>query len=206
MVLKSNELLIATSNNGKVKEIKAILSKFDCIIKSLREYNLINLPEENGSNFTENANIKSIYYGTAYNIATLADDSGLCIDELNGFPGILSARFAEEQKGFDNAMKQIQHLLKLQDKTTSTAHFICVLSLRFSNGHIENFTGKVTGDLTFPPRGNNGFGYDPIFIPSGYSTTFAEMNSLEKNKISHRNQAIQALMTFLSSSKKINFR
>ncbi|AIL65637.1 Non-canonical purine NTP pyrophosphatase [Rickettsiales bacterium Ac37b] len=199
MVLNINkDLLIATSNHDKVKEFTSLLSQFHLQTKSLQDFEPIPSPEENGTTFADNANIKAIYYSNKYNIMTLADDSGLCIDELDGFPGILSARFAEEQNGFSNAINKIQFLLNLQGKTTSKAHFICALSLRFPKGHIENFTGKVTGTLTFPPRGNNGFGYDPIFVPLGYNSTFAEMAQTEKNTLSHRNLAVQALITFLS--------
>lgn len=198
MLLSNKDLLIASTNNGKVKEFTTLLSKFNFTIKSLQDFDPIISPEENGSSFTENANIKSRYYGSNYNILTLADDSGLCIEGLNDFPGILSARFAQEQNGFDNAINKIQYLLNLENKTTSTAHFISTLSLRFTNGHIETFTGRVNGNLTFPARGKNGFGYDSIFIPLGYDITFAEMTQTEKNKISHRHQAIQKLVAFLS--------
>lgn len=184
-------LLIATGNAGKLREIEQLFFGFDITIASTKPYALQE-PEETGSNFIENAMIKACYYGERTGLAALADDSGLCIDLLNGEPGIYSARFAKDGKDFPYAFSLIQERLGGKE---SSAHFICALALRFPDGHIETTEGRVDGSISFPPRGSFGHGYDPIFIPNGYDVTFAQMQDEQKNNISHRAEAFKKLMT-----------
>ncbi len=200
------ELLIATGNRGKLKEIADLLAKINIKAIGSFDYNLEE-PEENGKTFAENSLIKAKYYGDKTGLVALADDSGLCIDVLNGKPGIHSARWAinkEGEKDFSEAFDKIRWALN--EKTLSmkqdkiNAHFICNLSIydpKTKNHH--SFEGKVSGHLTFPARGYKGFGYDPIFIPEGYSKTFGEMPNAEKEKISHRSKAFEQLVLWMKS-------
>jgi XTP/dITP diphosphohydrolase len=187
------KLLIASGNSGKLQEIAQLLAPFPIEIVSTKEFNLLE-PEETGNTFIENAAIKARYYGDRTGLPALADDSGLCISALGGKPGIHSARWAEANKGFTMAMSKIE--AELVNKADKSAYFACALSLYWpEDNHFENVEGRVDGLLTFPPRGKNGFGYDPIFIANNYSKTFAEMHHTEKHKISHRANAFQKLIT-----------
>ncbi|MFN7037980.1 MAG: RdgB/HAM1 family non-canonical purine NTP pyrophosphatase [Alphaproteobacteria bacterium] len=184
-IFAENKLLIATSNKGKIKEFENLLAGKNIELVSLEGYN-IEPPEENGKDFTENAVIKSKFYSKTTNLVALADDSGLCIDALGGEPGIYAARWAEQEGGYDKAMAKIEQRFKELDIEESNARFVCVISVCWPDGNIENFEGIVEGKIKFPPKGTNGFGYDSIFIPEGYSKTFAEMTTNEKLPISHR--------------------
>jgi XTP/dITP diphosphohydrolase len=190
-----NKLLIATNNEGKVVELRKLLSPFNIELVSAAEYNLLS-PDETGVTFQENAELKAKFYSLATNLPALADDSGLCVDALNGEPGVYSARWADG-KDFNTAIRKVEQALLDTQKASvinNNAHFICHLTLFWPDGHMENFEGRVDGTLTFPPRGTNGFGFDPIFIPNGYDITFAEMEGDKKNKISHRTQAFEKLI------------
>ncbi len=188
------KLLIASSNKGKIKEIQELLQPLNIEVVSAADFNLPE-PEENGSTFIENAEIKARYYGSKTNLPSIADDSGLCVNALSGAPGIYSARWAGENKDFTIAMQRIEK--EIGNNQNKSGFFACALSLYWpEDGHIENFEGRVYGNLTFPPRGNNGFGYDPIFIANGYDKTFAEMDPNEKQKISHRADAFRKLVSF----------
>lgn len=186
------KLLIASGNAGKIKEIKELLAPFSVEVISAKEFDLVE-PEENGLTFIENAEIKAKYYGDKTGFPALADDSGLCVNALNGAPGIYSARWAGEDKDFSIAMKKIAE--KLKDKRDKTAYFACALSLYWpDSGDSESVEGRVNGSLVFPPRGEKGFGYDPIFIANGNTKTFAEMIPEEKAAISHRSDAFKKLI------------
>lgn len=189
-------LLIATHNQGKLKEIIEFVGS-DIKVVSASHFNLPEA-EEKGSSFEENAYIKAQEASKATNLISLADDSGLCVDALNGDPGIYSARWAGPKKDFSQAMDKIEALLK--ETSNKTACFICTLCLCYPDGTHYFFTGKVDGTLSWPARGKNGFGYDPIFIPNGYDKTFAEMSSDAKHLLSHRYKAFEKLKQFFNQA------
>ncbi len=190
--LKSGDKIVfATHNRGKLNELRALLAPCGIVALSAHELQLPE-PEETGTSFAENALIKARACMLASNLPALADDSGLCVEALNGAPGIHSARWAGEKKDFLSAMVRIEHELKSSNAQDRRAHFACVLALACPDGAEEIFEGRVDGRLTFPPRGDKGFGYDPIFVPDGQSRTFAEMEGVEKQALSHRARAFQA--------------
>jgi XTP/dITP diphosphohydrolase len=198
--LIEGKLIIATHNPGKLWEMRELLKPYDIDAVSAGDLGLSE-PEETGDTFFANAELKALASATGGGLMALADDSGLCVDALNGAPGIYSARYAGESRDFAAAM------LKLEKEVKATgvqppfhAHFISVLSLARPDGEVLSFEGKVFGTLVFPPRGNIGFGYDPIFLPEGHEKTFGEMWAVEKHSIpvdgsqalSHRARAFQA--------------
>ncbi len=197
---KEKTLVIASNNKGKIIEIEELLKPFGIEVRSGAEFGFES-PEENGSTFLANAEIKSRFFAEKTGLPSLADDSGLAVDALGGAPGIYSARWAGESGDFKVAMKKIQEeLQKIGSVQGQKAHFVSALSLTWADGHTEQFEGKVFGSLTFPPRGDRGFGYDPIFIPDGYGYTFAEMSSYDKYRISHRTNAFEGLVEGCFSS------
>jgi XTP/dITP diphosphohydrolase len=159
----------------------------------------IDEPEETGKTFAANAKLKALHSSQASGLPALADDSGLAVTALDGAPGIYSARWAGPGKDFSVAFARIQKELGEKNLVTSPGSFICALCLSFPGGESHIFEGKIDGRLTFPPRGDHGFGYDPIFIPDGYNDTFAQIDAAEKNRISHRASAFAKLMDFLHS-------
>ncbi len=184
-------LIVATLNEGKVKEINQLLKGRVPNIISGSEANLDDV-EETGVTFHENAALKAVAAVKATGEISLADDSGLAVEALNGDPGIYSARWAEDENGnrdFYKAMDLIWD--KIKDKDDHKAYFITVLALAFPDGHIDYIEGRVYGTIVYPPRGDNGFGYDPIFQPDGETRTIAEMTTDEKQNISHRSKAIK---------------
>jgi XTP/dITP diphosphohydrolase len=188
---QETELVIATHNKGKVREISDLLKPYISKFFSADELNLPE-PEETGKTFVENAILKAKAAATASGKCALADDSGLYVNALNGEPGIYSARWAGPEKDFMLAMKKIHK--KLDGTKNRSAVFICVLALAWPDGDVECFEGRVEGYLIWPVRGNKGFGYDPMFVPEGYDVTFAEMDPAEKHKISHRAKAFEKLV------------
>jgi XTP/dITP diphosphohydrolase len=193
------KLLIGTNNKGKYKEIKDLLPKY---IKtySTKEFKLKS-PKEDGLTFEENSIIKSKYFSKKTKLICLADDSGLEIDLLNKAPGIYSARWGGKKGDFKKAIKRIyQNLFKVDKNWQSKkvkARFICALSIYNLDKKIASVQGKVEGFISNESRGNNGFGYDPIFIPRNKKKTFGEMKSLEKYKIDHRFDAFKKIKKFL---------
>ena len=186
-------LVVATHNPGKVREIKDLLRPFDVDAVAAGELGLPE-PEETGTTFAANAELKALAAATAAGLPALADDSGLSVAALDGEPGIYSARWAGPGKDFSVAMEKIHDLLAAQGKETSRAHFTCALTLAWPDGHVETFVGEVHGDLVWPPRGLNGFGYDPVFQADGYDITFGEMDPDAKHAISHRAVAFRQLI------------
>lgn len=188
---ESPELVIASHNPGKVREIGALLAPFGVIVKSASE---LNLPEpiEDGGTFIDNAVLKAQSATKHSGLPALADDSGLAVEALGGAPGIYSARWAGEDKDFDIAMARVN--AELGDSRNDAAAFICVLALSWPDRHVEVFEGRVEGNITWPPRGDNGFGYDPIFTANGYDLTFGELDPNEKHRISHRADAFEKLV------------
>lgn len=186
------KLLIASGNKGKIIEISQLLSPYNIEVISAKEFNLVE-PEETGSTFIENAEIKSRYYSDSTGLPALADDSGLCVEALGGDPGIYSARWAGESKDFSIAIKRVEK--ELGNSNNRKAKFVCALSFYLpKTNSVENFEGEVEGNLTFPPRGTKGFGFDPIFIANGMNETFAEIHPDLKHSISHRAVAFNKLI------------
>ncbi|MDA9647555.1 RdgB/HAM1 family non-canonical purine NTP pyrophosphatase [Candidatus Pelagibacter sp.] len=193
------KLLIGTNNRGKYKEIKDLLPKY---IKthSTSEFKLKS-PRENGQTFEENSIIKSKYFSKKTKLICLADDSGLEIDILDKSPGIYSARWGGKKGDFNKAINRVYKELSKRDKNWKQkkikARFICALSISYLDKSIATFAGKVEGSISATPKGNNGFGYDPIFIPKNKKKTFGEMSSLHKYKMDHRYNAFKKIKKFL---------
>ena len=194
------EIVIASHNDGKVEEIRGLLKKYKFKIFSLKKFSHIE-PKENGKTFIQNSVIKAVNALKITGLPSISDDSGLCIPALNNDPGIYSARWAGKGKNFDLAAKKIEKKLfeKYRNKQKLfKAFFCCALTVALPDGTIKSFEGKVFGTLQFPPKGNNGFGYDPIFIPKGYKKTFGEMKYSFKERISHRQKAFKKLHSFIA--------
>ena len=185
-----DRLVIASHNQGKVEEIAALLAPFAIDTVSAGALG-ISEPEETGDSFEENAASKGRAVAEASGLPALADDSGLVVPALGGAPGIYSARWAGPTKDFRAAMARVHR--KLGDRDRS-ATFVAVLALAWPDGGIELFRGEVPGRLVRPPRGERGFGYDPIFVPAGGTETFGEIEPAEKHKISHRARAFAKLV------------
>jgi len=180
---KGETLVVASHNPGKVREIEELIAPFGFKVTSAGVLGLPE-PEETGTTFEENARLKSLAAATRAGLPALADDSGLAVDALGGEPGIYSARWAGPDKDFARAMRLVEEQLHAAAATTPearTARFVAVLSLAFPDGTSEEFRGEVEGTLVWPPRGDRGFGYDPIFLPLGHSRTFGEMSAEEKH-------------------------
>lgn len=184
-------LVIASHNAGKVREIGELLGRFDAQVVSAGSLGL-DEPEETGATFVANAELKALAAAKAANLPALADDSGLAVNALGGDPGIYSARWAGPTKDFSAAMELVHD--KMGDSPDRGARFICALALAWPDGHVETFEGVVEGDIVWPPRGGNGFGYDPFFLPKGGSLTFGEMEASAKHAISHRADAFAKLV------------
>ena len=193
------KLLIGTNNKGKLKEIRDLLPKY-IKIYSTADYNLKS-PREDGLTFEENSLIKSKYFSKKSKLICLADDSGLEIDILNKDPGIYSARWGGKNGDFKKAIKRVYKELSKKDKNWQKkkikARFVCALSICFLDKKIVSVQGKVEGFISNEPRGKNGFGYDPIFIPKNKKKTFGEMRLLQKYKIDHRSVAFKKIKRFL---------
>ena len=183
-------LVIATHNKGKVPEIAALLEGHVAQFKTAGELGLPE-PEETEATFTGNAALKARAAAIASCLPALADDSGLAVTALGGAPGIYSARWAGPGKDFKAAMARVER--ELGDNPDRAAAFICALALAWPDGHVETVEGRLDGTLVFPPRGQKGFGYDPIFIPAGDTRTFAEIGAAEKQATSHRARAFVLL-------------
>jgi len=196
---KISKLLIGTNNKGKYKEIKDLLPKY---IKtySTSEFKLKS-PKEDGLTFEENSIIKSKYFSKKTRLICLADDSGLEIDILDKRPGIYSARWGGKKGNFKKAINRVYKELSKKDENWKykkiKARFICVLSICYLDKKIASVRGKVEGQISSKPKGKNGFGYDPIFIPKNRRKTFGEMNSIQKYKIDHRFNAFKKIKKFL---------
>jgi XTP/dITP diphosphohydrolase len=210
--LTRGRLVIASHNAGKVREIAALLAPYGMDVVSAAELDLPE-PEETGTTFVANAELKARAAADLSGLPALADDSGLCVDALGGAPGIFSARwgladpgiagveaapaFADNPGGrdFALAMERVERgLAALPEGTSRDAHFVCALSLAWPDGHVEWFEGRVEGALVWPPRGENGHGYDPMFVPEGHEATFGELGDDVKNAISHRADAFRQMV------------
>lgn len=192
-IAAGNRLVIASHNPGKIEEIKSLLEPYGLQVVGAAELHLPE-PEETGRSFAENARIKAETAVSRSGEPALADDSGLCVAALDGAPGIYSARWAGPGKDFRAAMARVESELKAKGTRDMRAWFVCALALAVLGQETEIFEGHVFGTLTFPPRGNKGFGYDPIFVPEGYRQTFGEMDPDAKHAMSHRAKAFAKLV------------
>ncbi len=184
-------LVIASHNRGKVREIAELLAPFGADVVSAGDLGL-DEPEETGKSFVANAELKARAAATASGLPALSDDSGLVVPALGGAPGIHSARWGGEGRDFALAMRKVEEALT--GKTDRRAHFVCALSLCWPDGACDTFEGTVHGTLVWPPRGERGFGYDPIFVADGHAITFGEMEPQAKHAISHRADAFRKLI------------
>jgi XTP/dITP diphosphohydrolase len=198
-----DKLVIATHNAGKLREIAALVEPLGISCVGAEELGLPE-PDEIGNSFADNADLKAREAADLSGLPALADDSGLCVDALHGRPGIFSARWAEDQDGkrdWMRAMERVWREVQAEepDEPAPAAHFVCALAIAWPNdGQTETFEGRVDGTLAWPPRGDKGFGYDPIFVPVGYDETFGEMEPLAKHKMSHRADAFRKLVAALN--------
>ena len=202
--LDGKKIVVASHNAGKLREFADLMAPFGFEAKSAKEYGLPE-PDETGTTFEENAYIKALAAAKATGLPALSDDSGLCVDALDGAPGVYTANWAETADGtrdFAMAMEKVEKALAEKGATETkdrTARFVSVLCLAWPDGHTELFRGGVEGHVVWPPRGNRGFGYDPVFQPEGYETTFGEMSAEEKHgwkpgdasALSHRARAFK---------------
>jgi len=198
----SGKLVIATHNPGKLAEMRELLAPHGVEAISAGELGLAE-PEETGDSFQANARIKAVAAAEASRLPAFADDSGLAVDALDGAPGILSARWAGPTKDFTAAMTRIERLLQERGATAPDrrgAHFVSALCVAWPDGHVEEVEARADGVLVWPPRGTAGFGYDPMFMPDGFTRTFGEMTSIEKHGLpplglglSHRARAFVKL-------------
>ncbi len=190
-IFTGGRLVIASHNPGKVREIADLLEPYGASVTSAGELGLPE-PDETGASFAENAALKAAAAAATTGLAALADDSGLAVLALGGEPGIYSARWAGPARDFSYAMRKLEKAMA--GKADRRACFVCALALAWPDGHVEIFEGVVDGTLVWPPRGNRGFGYDPVFLPNGRSETFGEMGPEEKHEISHRADAFRKLV------------
>ena len=196
-----DKLVIATHNPGKLREIAELMEPLGIACVGAAELGLPE-PEEIGNTFVDNADLKAREAADLSGLPALADDSGLCVDALQGAPGIFSARWAEDEQGnrdWTRAMEKIWREVEAAGPDAGhDAHFACALAIAWPNdGQAENFEGRVDGTLTWPPRGDKGFGYDPIFMPAGHEATFGEMDPAQKHQMSHRADAFRKLVKAL---------
>ncbi len=194
------KLVIATHNDGKLREIRELMAPYGIECVSAAELDLPE-PEETGVTFVDNAELKARASADLSGLPALADDSGLSVDALHGKPGIHSARWAEDNWGdrdFDRAMERVWREVEAAGPDVGhDAHFVCALSLAWPDGTIESFEGKVHGTLVWPPRGQNGHGYDPMFVAAGDTRTFGEIEPAAKHAVSHRAAAFAKLAAAL---------
>ncbi|WP_373235499.1 RdgB/HAM1 family non-canonical purine NTP pyrophosphatase [Cohaesibacter celericrescens] len=194
-------LVVASHNQGKIREIRELLAHYGLTVKTATELDLEE-PEETGTTFEANAELKAVAAANATGLPALADDSGFAVDGLNGDPGIYSARWAGPDKDFAQAMRNVEEKLQAKGATQAnqrTCRFIAVLCLAWPDGETRFFRGEVQGLAVWPPRGDKGFGYDPMFQPEGHSITFGEMDSQQKHGwkpggdkgLSHRSRAFK---------------
>ncbi len=193
---EDQRLVVASHNEGKAREIAALFEPYRVNVVSAKALSLPE-PEETGESFAANAILKARHAASASDMPALADNSGLEVAALGGAPGIQSARWAGPERDFAKAMAKVERALREKGATgpnARRARFVCALALAWPDGHVECFQGDVDGTLVFPPRGDKGFGYDPMFLPDGYAETFGEMAPDKKHRISHRARAFAALV------------
>lgn len=199
--LRGATLVVASHNAGKVREIRDLLAPFEVTARSAEELGLPE-PDETGTTFADNARLKAEAAAAGAHLPALADDSGLEVEALGNAPGIYSARWAGPTRDFGAAMARIERVLDGIPNAPRRARFVCALAIAYPDGRAtEIFQGTVAGELTFPPRGDNGFGYDPIFVADGQTMTFGEMDPDAKHAISHRAHAFAKLVARLGNDE-----
>ncbi|MDB5401291.1 MAG: XTP/dITP diphosphohydrolase [Acetobacteraceae bacterium] len=186
------KLVLASHNKGKLREIEALLRPLGIAVVSAGALGLPE-PEEDAPDFAGNARIKAVAAATASGLPALSDDSGFCVAALGGAPGVLSARWAGPAKDFAVAMASVHE--RMGDNPDRRAWFIAALCLAWPDGHTETFLGRIDGAVVWPPRGDRGFGYDPMFVPAGAQQTFGEMDADAKHAVSHRARAFAQVLT-----------
>jgi len=186
--LSNTRLLVASHNTGKVREISDLIAPWNLHAVSAGELNLPE-PEETETTFVGNALLKARAAAKGSGLPALADDSGLCVEALGGDPGVYSARWAGPDKDFSRAMEEVHRRLQAVPGASTAAWFVCVLALAWPDGEEIAFEGRVDGNIVWPARGTKGFGYDPIFVPTGHQLTFGEMDPSDKHEMSHRARA-----------------
>jgi XTP/dITP diphosphohydrolase len=193
---RGDRLVIATHNQGKVRELGELFAPLgiECISAGSLG---VPEPDETGASFAENAKLKAEAAANASGILAIADDSGLEVAALGGAPGIHAARWGGPAKDFNLAMQRVQNELEASGSSDRRANFTCALAFAAPGRQTQIFEGKVFGTVVWPPRGTHGFGYDPIFVPEGYSETFGEMDPAKKNALSHRMRAFEKLIVGL---------
>ena len=188
--LNNKTVVIASHNAGKILEFESLLNNHNIHIITASDINAPDV-EEVGKTFKENSILKAKSIPDEH--ISISDDSGLCVDALDGFPGIYSARFAKKNGGWYEAMNKLYKLILQKKVKNFNASFYCVITLKWYDKWIKTFSGRINGHITWPPRGSNGFGYDPFFIPAGFNQTFGEMIHKEKIKLDHRYVAFKKL-------------
>lgn len=187
------KILFATTNQGKLKEIRSILADLDCTIVSLKDAGITSQVEENGQTFEENARIKATAFAKESGMMTFADDSGLEVDYMDKAPGVYSARFLGEDTSYDIKNQYIIEKLSTAKEEERTARFVCAICCAMPDGTVYETKGVIEGMIAHAPAGENGFGYDPIFYVPKYGKTTAELSPEHKNEISHRGLALKAM-------------
>jgi len=194
------KFVLARHNPGKIHEMSAILSHFGVEVVTPRELGITVDVEETGTTFAENAMLKARAICAAANLPAIADDSGLCVDALNGGPGVYSARYGGE--GLDDKGRYQLLLANMRGQTSRAAHFACAIACAFPNGHELTAEGQCKGTIAFAPMGEGGFGYDPVFFVPEYRKTFGQLTAEEKDAISHRGKALQIFVEKLETYLK----
>ncbi|HQX85206.1 MAG TPA: RdgB/HAM1 family non-canonical purine NTP pyrophosphatase, partial [Aestuariivirga sp.] len=197
--LRNQKIVVATHNQGKLREINELLSPHGVTAVSAGSLGF-DEPEETESTFTGNAKLKAVYAAERSSLVALADDSGLCVDALNGDPGVYTANWAGPDRDWSMAMRLVEEKLQALGANTPEkrrANFNCTLCVAWPHGEVQFFEGRVYGHLTWPPRGTRGFGYDPMFVPDGETQTFGEMDPARKTLMSHRGRAFGRLVDAL---------
>ena len=185
------ELLVATNNAGKVRELSQLLSDAPLRLRLLSEFEGVAEADETGATFTENAVLKALHYSAHAGLLTLSDDSGLAVDALGGAPGVYSARYAGAHATYAERMSKLLGELETAGDADRRARFVCVIAVADpAGGRVETFEGVCEGHIARAPRGTNGFGYDPLFIPDGHDRTFGELPEEVKHSLSHRARAL----------------
>lgn len=190
---RGSEIVLASHNKGKLREFSLLLAESGITVRSAAELNLSE-PEETATDFEGNAFIKAEAAAKATGLPALADDSGFCVAALGGRPGVYSARWAGPQRDMALAMNRVHEEMQASGSVDKTASFVVVLCLAWPDGAYRFVRGECRGQVTWPPRGEHGHGYDPMFLPEGESRTFAEMAETEKNRFSHRGQAMEQFL------------
>lgn len=197
----SPSLLLGTRNVGKLREIEIILGEIPWRIRSLREFEAVAVAPEDAETYAGNAILKARFYARATGLCALADDSGLEVAALGGAPGVYSARYAGENASDDDRRKLLLSNLASVALTDRQARFVCAVAIATPDGSVLNVSeGVCNGTISFAPRGANGFGYDPLFVPDGFAETFAELSDAVKNHLSHRGRALLKTREFLISA------